>query len=199
MDRLSPDDIASLVYLSLFAVVLGGIYLVQSRLGLSRMVQQGAIWLFIFIGVIAAVGLWEDIKDDVMPRQSIATGTGGAAIITAPRRFDGHYYLTLRINDTPVEFMVDTGASSLVLTLQDAEKIGLNMDDLVFLGRANTANGQVRTAPVRLRDVAIGPVHDQNVRALVNGGAMEQSLLGMTYLETFGRIEITGQELRLTR
>ena len=62
-----------------------------------------------------------------------------------------------------------------------------------------TAHGPVRTAPVRLDDVAIGPFHDNNVRAFVNEGDMRTSLLGMEYLNTFARIEIAGGRLILER
>ena len=57
----------------------------------------------------------------------------------------------------------------------------------------------MRTAPVRLDRVSLGPVLDRNVYAVVNDGQMQQSLLGMGYLQRWGKIEITGGELILTR
>ena len=62
-----------------------------------------------------------------------------------------------------------------------------------------TANGPVRTAPVRLEDVALGPFHDRDVRAFVNEGEMSKSLLGMEYLNRFARLEINGGRLILER
>ena len=199
MEDLSADNIASLLFLSLWGVLLVAGFLVHRRLSFNKMLQQAAIWVFIFIGAIAAVGLWEDIKGDVLMRQTVDLNADGSSIITAQRQMDGHYYLTLVINDVPVRFVVDTGASQMVLTREDADRIGLDLNTLAFLGRANTANGTVRTAPVRLADVALGPVRDNNVRALVNEGEMDTSLLGMSYLEIFGRIEIQDRELRLLR
>ena len=199
MEDLSADNIASLLFLSLWGVLLVAGFLVHPRLSFNKMLQQAAIWVFIFIGAIAAVGLWEDIKGDVLMRQTVDLNADGSSIITAQRQMDGHYYLTLVINDVPVRFVVDTGASQMVLTREDAARIGLDLNTLAFLGRANTANGTVRTAPVRLADVALGPVRDNNVRALVNEGEMDTSLLGMSYLEIFGRIEIQDRELRLLR
>ena len=66
-------------------------------------------------------------------------------------------------------------------------------------GRAMTAHGEVRTAPVRLDSVELGPVLDRNVRAWVNEGEMDKSLLGMSYLQRWNRIEITGNALVLSR
>jgi len=57
----------------------------------------------------------------------------------------------------------------------------------------------VLTAPVRLDRVEVGQIRDQNLRAVVNGGEMDRSLLGMTYLGLFSSIEISGGTLVLTR
>jgi aspartyl protease family protein len=95
--------------------------------------------------------------------------------------------------------VVDTGATDIVLTKEDAARAGLDPDSLRYLGRAGTANGEVRTAYVRLNDVRLGDITDRDVAAVVNGGQMDQSLLGMGYLQRWGRIEIAGGELILTR
>jgi clan AA aspartic protease (TIGR02281 family) len=70
---------------------------------------------------------------------------------------------------------------------------------LIFVGTANTANGTVRTAPVWLASVSLGGMTDTDVRAVVNEGQMDGSLLGMTYLGLFGRIEIADGKLILSR
>jgi aspartyl protease family protein len=122
-----------------------------------------------------------------------------AGRVEVPQARDGHFYLTLLVNGTPVEFMVDTGASQVVLTDADARRIGLDTADLAFVGRAMTANGEVQTAPVRLASVELGPVVDRDLRAFVNRGEMDKSLLGMSWLQRWQRIEITGGALVLTR
>jgi len=196
MPNLSGDQIASLTYLMLLGVVLGGYFLVSNRQNLSRLAQQAALWLFIFLGAIVAVGLWSDIRDDIQPRQSVSLDTGAVEV---PRAADGHYYLTLEINGAPVRFVVDTGATDMVLTAEDASRAGIDADRLMFTGRAFTANGVVETAPVRLDRVALAGVIDENVRAVVNSGAMRESLLGMGYLNRFDRIEFADGRLVLER
>ena len=192
---MSSDNIAQLFYLGAFGLLLAGGFLLTSRLKLGQTLQMAATWVLIFIGVIAAVGLWGDIQDDLYPNQTRFED----ASVVVPRSRDGHYYLTLDVNGAPTDFVVDTGATDIVLTQQDAATAGLDPDTLNFLGRANTANGEVRTAPVRLDTVTIGTHTDRDVYAVVNGGEMDQSLLGMGYLQRWGRIEITGGELTLTR
>lgn len=195
---MTGDDIANLIYLSVLILVIGGYFIAVSRTNLPKMLQQGAIWVFIFIGAITVAGLWGEMGTTSFPRQSVIQ-TDGSTIVSAPRSRDGHYYLSLIINDAPVRFVVDTGATDLVLTKEDAARVGLDPKQLAYLSIANTANGQVRLARVRLDSVQLGDITDQDVRAVVNEGDMRESLLGMTYLQKFGRIQIEGNRLTLIR
>jgi aspartyl protease family protein len=192
---MAGEDWGRLAYLGLLLVAVGG-WLFTNRQGLSKNLQQASVWAFLFIGVVAGYGLWGDVRGQLLPGQAMVTGSGR---IEVPRSFDGHYHLTVMINGAPVDVMVDTGATDLVLTMQDARAAGIDVGSLRFSDRAITANGMVATAPVRLATVALGDVVQQNVRASVNAGDMAGSLLGMSYLERFGRIEISGGRLVLER
>lgn len=193
-----PDiETGRLIYLIVLMAMVAGWFFMQSRQGWNKTLQQVAVWAMIFTGVAAGYGLWEDInRQGDIPRQAYEASTGS---VTLPRARDGHYYLTATINGTPLRFVVDTGATDMVLTRADAEAAGLSPDSLNYPGRASTANGEVRTAYVRLDEVELGGVRDTDVPAVVNEGEMRQSLLGMGYLQRWGRIEITNGELILTR
>lgn len=193
---ISGDQIGSLIYLGLLGTVIAGWYLAANRKNLGRVAQQGAIWVFIFLGAIVAVGLWTDVRDTVAPRQSLMQD--GAQVVV-PMHRDGHFYLTLDINGVPVRFVVDTGATDIVLSADDAARVGISGETLIFSGRAFTANGMVATAPVRLERVALGGIVDENVRAVVNQGDLQESLLGMSYLTRFERLEISGGRMVLDR
>lgn len=190
-------ETGQLIYLLLLLLMVAGWFFMQNRQGMNKTLQQLAVWGMIFVGVAAGYGLWGDIsRNSAFPQQSYEAGMGS---VTIPRARDGHYYLTANINDAPVRFVVDTGATDMVLTQADARAVGLDPDTLNYLGRAFTANGEVRTAYVRLDEVRLGEVRDINVPAVVNAGEMSQSLLGMGYLQRWGRIEIADGELVLTR
>ncbi len=189
-------EIGRLAYLVLLGGAVGGYLLIENRHSLGKMLRHAMAWVLIFVGVIAGYGLWNDIRNDIAPRQSLVAGSGQ---ISVPRHMDGHFYLTLRLNGHPIEFVVDTGATDLVLSNADAQKIGIDLEALVFSGRARTANGEVRTAPVRINLVELENITDQNFPARITDGALEDSLLGMTYLRQFSRMEITGDKLILTR
>lgn len=192
---MSPDDTATALYLSLIGGALMLSYVLASRMNIGRMLQQAGIWVLIFMGAIAVIGIWPEIQRTITPRQAVMEDM----TIVLPRARDGHYYMTLDINGVDVEFVVDTGASQVVLTQQDAVRIGLDPISLSYLGTANTANGTVRTAAVRLNTVSVGGITDEGVRAVVNGGDMNGSLLGMTYLNYFDSITIKDGELILSR
>lgn len=192
---MSDLQLGHLAYLALLGAVV--VYaLVQHRQGLNRTLQQAALWGLIFLGAIAAYGMWGDIRQIVTPQQAVFTDEGRVVV---PRSRDGHYHLMLEVNGTPVEFVVDTGATGVVLSQRDADRVGLDAANLVYLGRAMTANGEVRTAPVRLDSMALGGIVDRNIPAWVNEGVLDTSLLGMTYLQRWTRIEIARDELILTR
>ena len=196
MQSLTSDNIASLIYLVLMGSAVAGWFFVSGREKIGKSLQMAAIWAFIFLGVIAGYGLWNDVQRQTTGGQMLQLGEGQ---IVVPRQRDGHYYLTLALNGENIRFVVDTGATDMVLTRDDAARAGLDPDSLNFIGTANTANGQVRTAPVRIDTVRLGDITDTNVFASVNDGEMFGSLLGMRYLEKWGSIQIANGELRLTR
>lgn len=193
---MDGNDIARLGYLVLLGTVIVSWFVVQNRQSLGKTLQQALIWGLLFLGVIAGVGLWEDLRQTVRPTQSVISGTGQ---ITLPRARDGHYYLTAQVNGTDIRFLVDTGATEIFLSRADAEAAGLATQSLPFTSSAMTANGQVRTAPVQLDVIRLGGIEDRDVRAFVNEGDMRESLLGMGYLQRFTTIEIRDGALILTR
>lgn len=193
---MTGDDIARLAYLALLLTAVGGYFVAESRANLGQNLRHALIWVLIFVGVLAGVSLWSDIRDDISPQQSVIQDTGQ---IVLPRAFDGHFYATLRMNGQPIDFIVETGASNIVLTKEDAARIGVEMNALRFYGRAMSANGEVRTAPARIAKVELLGVQDFGVEVWVNEGEMPRSLLGNDYLQRFEKIEISRNQLVLTR
>lgn len=191
---MDNSELPRLIYMVLLGAAVVGWFIAENRGNLGATARMAMAWGMIFIGLIAGYGLWDDIRSDVMPRQAVITEN---RIIEVPRSSDRHFNLTMRLNGEPIEFVVDTGATDMVLSLDDARRAGLNPDDLAFAGTARTANGTVSTAFTTVDEVAIGPVTFDNVRVAVNGGDMRGSLLGMSFLDRFERVEISGNRLRL--
>lgn len=193
---MSSMDTGHLIYL---VMLLGAVvfwFVTANRGSLGKVTQQAVMWVLIFFGVVAVYGLWGDIRQTIVPQQSVFSEAGR---IEVPRSADGHYYLTLDVNGVPTRFVVDTGATSIVLLEEDATAAGIDPSDLIYASTAMTANGQVRTARVVLDEIGVGDVTDRRVGAYVNEGAMPESLLGMSYLQRFDRLEISGGRLILER
>ena len=193
---MNGDDTASFIYYGLFAIAIGSYVLHSYRDRLSQGLQHAAVWVLIFLGVVVAYGFKDVLKDQFFPRQGSAVAEN---ILTLPRARDGHFYADIQVNNVWVEFVVDTGATEIVLSKTDADRVGIDISGLRFTGRAFTANGEVRTARTLLAEMQLGEFTDTNVRATVNDGDMVGSLLGMTYLRRFSRFEIVGDDLLLYR
>lgn len=171
------------------------------RMMRGMVIRYLLIWAVIILTVTAGFGIWRDNGHNLTAvRQLIETGQDtGSGTVTLKQRRDGHFYADLVINGQNIHFLVDTGATDLVLSKQDAERIGLTEQNLSFDRFATTANGTVRSATVRLDDISFGPFQDRFVPASVNGGDMKTSLLGMNYLRRFDSIEISNGQMILQR
>jgi aspartyl protease family protein len=190
---IDGDDLGRMAYLGLILLALIGWVIVEYKSRLGFAMRSAAAWAMIFIGVTAGYGIWQDMQGRILPLQEVSPGR-----VELPRAGDGHYYATLTIDGTEIEFLADTGASELVLNEEDAARLGIDRASLRYLGEAQTANGIVRTARVVLPVVEFGPFRDTDVVAYVTDGDMGGSLLGMSYLGRF-RIEIADRRMILSR
>lgn len=103
----------------------------------------------------------------------------------------GHYFASAEINGRSVDVMVDSGASIVALTFDDARRAGLYIRDGDYTQRVNTANGSARIAPVVLDRVSIGNITVRNVPAAVSEpGKLATSLLGMSFLSRLQRVDM---------
>ena len=193
---MEENDFSRLIYLSVLVVAILGSVLISRRGAYGKMFRQAGVWLLIFMGLVAIVASWQDIRQSGQT-MSFQQSKDGAIII--PKEIDGHFHLTLTINDRPIDFLVATGASDIVLTRKDAARVGFDPNRLDYWGMANTANGTVRLATIRLETVRLGEFIDKNIRASVNKASMEKSLLGMRYLSKFSAIEISNDQMILKR
>jgi aspartyl protease family protein len=101
----------------------------------------------------------------------------------------GHFSLTAAVNGAPIRLVVDTGASLVALTLDDARAAGIGRDELVFNQITQTANGRVRFASVILREIRIEQLSIDNIPAAVIEN-LDQSLLGMSFLKRLKSFEM---------
>lgn len=115
---------------------------------------------------------------------------------------NGHFYVTARVKRPPpsysfenITFLVDTGASLVALTREDAKKLGFDLKYLDFSGVSQTANGEVHFASVMLPEVRIGSLKVRQVPASIVDGKLEISLLGNSFLSRLKSYHVSHDEL----
>lgn len=112
----------------------------------------------------------------------------------------GHFIVNAAINGRPITLVADTGATLVVLSFEDAERLGLSPRSLDFTGLAQTANGVSRIAPVTLDRVRVDRITLYGIQAAVaERGALPGNLLGMSFLGKLSRFEMKGDELVLAQ
>jgi aspartyl protease family protein len=126
--------------------------------------------------------------------ETVATDDSHATAI--PKSQDGHFWANATVNSHAVHFLVDTGATVVVLTQADAQRLGFDLPSLTYDRKVMTAMGPAQAARVTLSSVGVGESTVRNVDALIipQGGT---SLLGMSYLGRLSRIEATPSSLIL--
>ncbi len=127
------------------------------------------------------------------PRQA-----SGTQSVTVRKDRRGHYQVDAAVNGRRMDLMVDTGASVVALTRQDAQRLGLNPSPSDYTARISTANGVVRAAPARLEAIEIGNIVVRDVAAMVMpDGVLAENLLGLSFLSRLRRYEFSDGRLVL--
>ncbi len=155
---------------------------------IARMAGAAATWALLLIALTGVYAYRFEVSDvagrlagELFPSEP-EVGRGGEVIIN--QRLGGEFAIAGKVNGAAVTFLFDTGASAVVLTAADARKAGINLAGIEFDLPVSTANGAARAAEVRLDQVAVGPIVLHDVGALVaRPGALDESLLGMSFLE----------------
>jgi clan AA aspartic protease (TIGR02281 family) len=151
------------------------------RLLIALVLFAGTVWLAAPEArqrLLAALG---EVRTGAPAAAGGAQGDGWNSITVAGDE-GGHFLVEATVNGVGVTFLVDSGASAVVLSPEDARRAGYRASQLRFTGVASTANGDVRLAPVSLRELRVGQLSLRGLPAVVNEAPMPVSLLGMTFL-----------------
>ena len=204
-EGLSQNRILQAVYLlALLAFVAAGIV---GRGWFGRAARYALIWGLIV--VVALVGytyreelqvVWERVTGELFATEpEVKQEVAGETVVISQQRRSNHFIATATVNNAPIDMLVDTGASVVTLTREDARLAGIATRDLRYVVPVATANGTAMAAPVVLDRVTIGPIEQRRVAALVaEEGVLEQSLLGLNFLQDLTSYTFTGNQLILT-
>jgi aspartyl protease family protein len=140
------------------------------------------------LGTIVAV------RPPAMVDFTLVSGQPGMAI---RRAGDGLFYCNGWVNGVPVRFLVDTGATTVVLTPADAARVGVMPEAAAFRHSASTAGGPVAMARIRLAQLAAGSAERRDIEAAIAGSGLGVSLLGQSYLSQLASVRISGDTMVL--
>ncbi len=170
--------------------------------GAARVLAGVALWAFVGVALVGAYAFrfeFAEFADRVLGELSPSEaqiGPSGEVVIRSRR--GGEFIVPAKVNGRRVDFVFDTGASSVVLSAEDAAAAGLVFGDDDFDVNVTTANGSATAASTRLDRLAIGAITVRGVHALVaKPGALRQSLLGMSFLERLKSFGVEGGKLVL--
>ena len=199
---LASRDFGSLVYHLALVVFIGGTVLVMFRERLSQALEAALFWVLVgFVLVFAYTyrvelrAVSDRILAEVMPGR---TAQRAARTVEIVRGRAGDFQVAAQVNGTRVAMVLDTGASSVVLTQEAAKTAGLPIEMLAYSVTVETANGRARAAPVTLDRLVVGDIVERAVPALIaQPGQLRISLLGMSFLNRLEGWEVRGDKLVL--
>jgi aspartyl protease family protein len=199
--NLLRHDIGSLVLKIALLVFAGGLVLVLFREKLSKALEATLFWAV--VGLLLVVGYTyrfelREVADRVIAQMMPGHVAGHGRNVQVVRSNGGDFAVAVHINGAKIPMVLDTGASSVVLTQEAAKAAGLPIEVLNYSVNVDTANGRTRAAAVTLDRLAVGGLMERSVPALVaQHGQLKTNLLGMSFLNRLASWEVRGDSLRM--
>jgi aspartyl protease family protein len=202
---IENHDFSRLVWLGAIGVLVGA-GLIRSGRPLGAMARNLGTWAVILLALVAGYQYRYELQDfasrvtaGLVPGSPLALGIeDGHATVTLDKADSGHFEARITVNGASIRTVVDTGATSTVLTAEDAQAAGFNPAALSFTVPVSTANGMARAASVRTDELAIGGIVRKNMQVMVAApGALSQSLLGMNFIGSLSGFDVRGDRMIL--
>jgi aspartyl protease family protein len=205
--RLFPEAISSdmdqawLIQTIAFLLLVSSSFVFGRRFTAKEAGRNIALWcgvfavlglLYTFRSELQSVG--DRIRSEIVPGYPVATG---AHEMTISASEGGSFYIEGEINNAPAHFLIDTGATDIVLSPAAAERAGIDLAGLSYTRRFETAHGEGRGASVRLSRLVVGSIELHDVEVSINQSPMDSSLLGLAFLKRLESFEVRGGRLIL--
>jgi len=204
---MRTEDFSRLAALVAVLIFVGaGLFARAMRPG--EVFQSIAFWFMAIVVLVALYGFRDELSivggrilGALVPGTPIVgrlTGETDEDAVIVFRSNDGHFGVRAEVNGESMTMLVDTGASFVTLTHGDASDVGVDTAALAFVVPIRTANGVMRAASTIIERIVIGPIERTGVKALVAPAeALDESLLGLSFLDTLDGYTISGNRLML--
>ena len=157
------------------------------RINLNRTIHNLLIWVAVGGVLIIGFSYQQELADlglrlrsNLVPDYAVSAGPHEMVISEGE---GGNYHVYGTINGQQVRFLIDTGASDIVLSPADARRLGVDFSMLTFDHVYESANGIGHGATAEVADLSVGGIHFTNVQVAINGAEMSSSLLGLAFLK----------------
>ncbi len=197
------DGVMRIVYVVLLLFLIAGGVSIRGQGGwlktLRNILGIALAFLLLIVGYTykdQLGGVYSRVKAEIIPGRP--QNLGGGEVILRRNGRSGQFETTALVNGTETTFMVDTGASSVVIPYDEAKRIGIADTDLNYILQVSTANGTTFVAPIRLNALKIGDIVVNDIRAAVSQpGELDGGLLGMTFLDRLEGYSVSGDVMTL--
>lgn len=171
------------------------------RLPLGQVAKMALAWIAIFAALFAIfsfrfefIQIWERVKADVA---GVSGQNVTAETIEVRRQDDGHYWLLVDVNDNPVRFMIDSGATTTAVNATTARETGIKTDPNGYPIILSTANGRVTAQRGNISSLKIGSHELQQHQLVVSESFGDVNVLGMNFLGSMKRWKVEGNVMTL--
>ena len=174
----------------------------SKELPLKKFFEYAGLWIMIALVALVSYSYrfeFFEAKDrvlsDLFPSKAINKNHQQLTINVSQ---DGHYYLNVKIKNFPVRFMIDTGASEVVIDKNLAIKLGYDLKNINYNKVFQTANGEAYGASIYFDEVDVSGIKFYNIQGSITDSRLATPLLGMTFLQKFYKYEFYRDKLILT-
>ncbi len=199
INALTADDVGAVLLRIAGLALVGGAAIAAFRENFAQALKYALIWTAIALVLVVGYTYRSELSNvadrvlaELMPGRPISKGR----TVELARRQGGDFHVSADVNGTRVGMILDTGASSVVLTNEAAKAAGLPLEIIKYTVTVETANGRTRAAAVTLDKLAVGGIVERAVPALIaQPGQLRTSLLGMSFLNRLQGWEVRGDKL----
>jgi len=197
----SPLGDPALVQTLGFLALASSSLLFVRQFNLKQTVRNVLIW--VAVGGVLIIGfsfqheltdLGLRLRSNLVPGYPVQTGDHE---LTLSEGDGGHFTVYGTIDGMRIRFLIDTGATDIVLAPADAQRLGIDLDRLTFDRPFGSANGIGYGAKAVVANLAVGPIQFSNVEVSINKNGMGASLLGMAFLKRLKSYSVSGGKLIL--
>ena len=198
---LHNDKLLYIVYtLFVLSALIIGIF--NSKIPFKQHVKAAGAWIMIISILLMGFSYKSELRKvynkvyaNLVPGNYVKGGN--KTVIVYANQY-GHYYIRAITQGVSINYLIDTGATTVSLTRSDAEKIGIDLNKLNYSQKTSTANGITLSAPVKLDYIQINDIVVKDISASVSqNDGLDKSLLGMSFLNKLNSFEVSDDSLKM--